>query len=191
MANIEQKFREACQESGLASMLNQLSNQALNGLVSATLNILKQKVGGNTVTGVIKSIGKTVNVSKQAGKEYLKRDLVLDISRFDPQTGEKHESYFQLAFSQKRCADLDGFAVGERVEVAFIVGGREWNGKVINDIAGYRIERIGGQAAAQAPQPPQAPAAPQYAPQAQQQAYAPQQAYTQQTPPQQDNALPF
>ena len=43
MANIEQKFREACKESGLASMLNQLNNPALNGLFSATLNILKQK----------------------------------------------------------------------------------------------------------------------------------------------------
>ena len=72
MANIEQKFREACVQSGLASMLNQLNNQALNGLVSATLNILKQSAAGNSMTGTIKSIGQTVNVSKQ--KEFLKRE---------------------------------------------------------------------------------------------------------------------
>lgn len=165
MANIEQKFREACKESGLASMLNQLNNPALNGLFSATLNILKQKAGGNSVVGVIKSIGQTTNVSKQAGKEFLKRDLVLDISRYDPQTGEKHENFFQLTFSQKHCADLDGFAVGERVEVTFVVGGREWNGKIINDVAGYKIERVDGGAAPQAPQAPQAVApAPQPVP---------------------------
>lgn len=156
MANIEQKFREACKESGLASMLTQLNNAALNGLVASTLNILKQKAGANTVTGVIKSIGNTTNVAKQAGKEYNKRDLVLDISRFDSQTGEKYENFFQLTFSRKHCADLDGFAVGERVEVSFVVGGREWNGKVINDIAGYKIERVDGGSAPQAPKAPQA-----------------------------------
>lgn len=174
MANIEQKFREACKESGLASMLNQLNNPALNGLFSATLNILKQKAGGNSVVGVIKSIGQTTNVSKQTGKEFLKRDLVLDISRYDPLTGEKYDNFFQLTFSQKHCADLDGFAVGQRVEVTFMVGGHEWKGKIINDVAGYRIERVDGGAAPQAvapqpvaaPQPVSSPApAPQPAPQ--------------------------
>lgn len=184
MANIEQKFREACKESGLASMLNQLNNPALNGLFSATLNILKQKAGGNSVVGFIKSIGQTTNVSKQAGKEFLKRDLVLDISRYDPQTGEKYDNFFQLTFSQKHCADLDGFAVGERVEVTFVVGGREWNGKIINDVAGYRIERVDGGAAPQAPQAvaPQPVAAPQPVPSP---APVPQPA------PQQNNDLPF
>ena len=185
MANFEQKFREACVESGLASMLNQLNNPALNGLFSSMLNILKGKVsGGNTVTGVIKSIGQTVNVSKQSGKEFLKRDLVLDISRYDPQNGEKRESYFQLSFTQKHCADLDGFAVGERVEVSFAVSGREWNGKVINDIAGFKIERVGGQNqnAAQAPQAA-APVAPP--------PVAPASAPAQQAAPQQESDLPF
>lgn len=185
MANIEQKFREACKESGLASMLDQLNNPALNGLVSATLNILKQKAGGNSVAGVIKSIGQTTNVSKTVGKEFLKRDLVLDISRYNPQTDEKYDNFFQLTFSQKHCADLDGFAVGERVEVSFMVGGREWNGKIINDVAGYRIERVDGGATPQSPQAPQAVApqpvaAPQPVP-----SPAPQPA------PQQNSELPF
>ena len=180
MANIEQKFREACKESGLASMLNQLNNQTLNGLVSSTLNILKQKAGGNSVVGVIKSIGQTTNVSKQAGKEFLKRDLVLDISRYDPQTGEKYDNFFQLTFSQKHCAELDAFAVGERVEVTFVVGGREWNGKIINDVAGYKIERVEGGVAPQAPQAPQVVAT------------APQSVVQPQQPvPQQKSDLPF
>lgn len=177
MANIEQKFREACKESGLASMLNQLNNAALNGLVASTLNILKQRAGTNTITGVIKTVGQKMNVSK-TGNAFYKRELVLDISRFDPQTGEKYANFVCLNFTQKHCDDLDGFKPGDRVEVKFSVGGREWQGKIINDIVGFGVERIGGaqgdaQAPAAAPQAPQAPSA-AVAPQSQQQDSAPQ-----------------
>ena len=166
--NIEQKFREACVQSGLASLLQQLNNQALNGLIGATLNILKQS-SGNTMVGVIKAVGQTVNVSKQAGKEYLKRELVLDCSRYDPNDGTKLENYVVFEFVQKHCDDLNGFNIGERVEVKFFISGREWQDKIIHSITGYGIERIASAAvppAPQAPAPapqapaPQAPAAP-------------------------------
>jgi hypothetical protein len=159
MANIELKFREACKQSGLASMLNQLNNQALNGLVSATLNILKQSAAGNSVTGTIKAVGQTVNVSK-TGNEFLKRELVLDCSRYNPDDGTKIENYVQLSFTQKHCDDLNGFAVGEKVEVKFRLTGREYQGKYFNDVIGFGIERVDGGQVAQAPQAPQAPTAP-------------------------------
>ena len=159
MANIEQKFREACVQSGLASMIKQLNNPALNGLISATLGILKQSAGGNTVTGTVKSVGQTVNVSK-TGNEFKKRELILDISRYNPDTGEKYENYVQMSFTQKHCDDLNGLSVGDKVEVAFTVSGREWNGKIINDIVGLRVERIGAA-------PTAAPTAPATAPIAQ------------------------
>lgn len=175
MANIEQKFREACQQSGLASMLQQLNNPALNGLVSATLNILKQNASGNTVTGVIKSVGQKVNVSKQAGKEYLKRELVLDLSRYNPDNGEKIPNYVSMNFLQKHCDDLNGLNPGDKVEVKFRLGGREWKGKIINDITGYGVEVLQPASSAEAPQAvaPQPVQAPQYA-QAPQPTYAPQ-----------------
>ena len=205
MANIEQKFREACLQSGLASMLNQLNNAALNGLISATLNILKQTASGNSITGVIKSIGKTVNVSKQ--KEFLKRDIILDCSRYNPDDGTRIENYVQMSFTQKRCDDLDGFAVGEKVEVKFRLGGREWQGKVINDVTAYAIERVDAsqpaqapRAASPAPQPAARPSAVPMPPQgARQPAYggqaAPAQPFvpqpSQQAVPEPDNNLPF
>ena len=197
MANIEQKFREACKQSGLASMLSQLNNPALNGLIGATLGVLKQSAGGNSITGVIKSIGQTTNVSK-TGNAFNKRELVLDISRYDPQTGEKYESYVSLNFTQKHCDDLNGFAVGERVEVKFMLGGREWQGKIINDIVGFGIERVEGaqggtHATVSAPQPPAAPVAPSAPQPAAQPAYSGQPAPSAaQAPQQQQNEdLPF
>ena len=169
MANIEQKFREACKQSGLASILNQLDNPALNTLVQATMNILKQKLAGNQVVGFISFIGKTTDVSKN-GNPFNKREIVLDMSRYDPETGEKRENYVSMNFIGRHCEDLDGFNVGDKVEVTFYVGGNKWQDKVINDIVGYRIERIGQQSISQ-PQPQQpapAPQQPQFAPQPQQ-----------------------
>lgn len=160
MANIEQKFLEACKQSGLASMLNQLNNQALNGLVSATLNLLKQSAVGNSVTGTIHKIGQTVNVSK-SGKEFLKRELVLDCSRYNPDDGTKIENYVQVNFTQKHCDDLNGLFPGEKVEVKFRLTGREYQGKYFNDVIGFGIERVDGGQGAQAPQAPQVSAAPQ------------------------------
>ena len=76
----------------------------------------------NTITGKIVTIGQTVNVSKK--KEFLKRNLVLDCSRYDEFTGEKRENYVSMSFTQKRCDDLNAYQVGELVEVSFILNGR-------------------------------------------------------------------
>ena len=147
MANVEQKFREACNQSGLAMMLNQLGNPALN-TVQATMNIMKQKLASNSVTGIINHIGKTVDVSKN-DKPFYKREIVIDNSRYDRDTGTKYESYVSLNFIGQRCEELNGFKEGDRVEVSFHLSGNKWQDKVINDIVGYRIERVGQQNASQ------------------------------------------
>ena len=143
MANIEQKFREACQQSGLVSILKQLNNAQLNGALQQTMNIMKQSAGGNSVIGFIKSIGETANVAKAGNQPFNKRVLVLDVSRYDPMTGEKYENLVSFNFVQRHCDDLNCFAIGEKVEVTFAISGNEWEGKIINDIIGFRIERIG------------------------------------------------
>lgn len=99
----------------------------------------------NTVIGKILSIGQTVNVSKKEN-EFLKRELILDVSRYDEMTGEKRENYVALQFTQKRCDELNGFNVGDRVEVSFILNGRRYekDGQVryITDVVGYKVERV-------------------------------------------------
>ena len=124
----------------------------------------------NTVVGRILKIGSTTNVSKQ--KEFLKRELVLDCSRYDEFSGEKRENYVALTFTQKRCEELNGFQAGELVEVSFILNGRKYDKdgqtRFITDIMGYKIERKGAQqgVSAVAPQatPPQPVTSPQVAP---------------------------
>lgn len=115
----------------------------------------------NTITGKIVTIGQTVNVSKK--KEFLKRDLVLDCSRYDEFTGEKRENYVSMSFTQKRCDDLNAYQVGELVEVSFILNGRKYekDGQTmyITDIIGYKVERKGQGATQAAPQEPSAPQA--------------------------------
>lgn len=96
----------------------------------------------NTIIGKILSIGEKVNVSKTG--EFFKRELILDISRYDKFTGEKKENYASISFKQKHCDDLNGFNVGDMVEVAFTFDGHKWekDGTTVyfNDISGYSIK---------------------------------------------------
>lgn len=125
----------------------------------------------NTIVGRIVRVGQTVNVSQN--KEFLKRELILDCSRYDEYTGEKRENYVAMSFTQKRCEELNGYQPGELVEVSFILNGRKYekDGQVryITDIIGYKVERkttrqspadsqaYAPQSVRQAPVPPQAP----------------------------------
>ena len=110
-------------------------------------------------------MGQPVNVSRE--REFLKRELVLDCSRYDEFTGEKRDNYVSMSFTQKRCEELNGLMQGELVEVSFILNGRKYDKdgqtKYITDIIGYKVERKGQAPQAQAPQAqaPQAPQAPQ------------------------------
>lgn len=93
---------------------------------------------------------------------FTKRDLVLSIQKFDPNTGQPYSDQSntpQITFMGDKCADLDHYQPGQLVRVSFDVIGRQYVGsddipKIINDIRGYRIEPYGVQGA---PQP--APAA--------------------------------
>lgn len=120
----------------------------------------------NTQIGKIVSIGQTQNVSST--REFLKRELVLDTSRFDEYTGEKRENYAKFQFMQRHCSDLDGFKVGEMVEVSFILTGRRYEKdgqtRYITDITGYKIERRGAQGTEASSVSAQAPAVPTAAP---------------------------
>ena len=105
----EQKFVSACQESGLTEMLKAANNQSLSQAVRRTLNILHAKLGNEcTIVGRVQSIGEKTNVSKKE-KEFFKRELILNASRYDSMTGEELTNIVKLTFAQKHCDKLDGF----------------------------------------------------------------------------------
>lgn len=124
----------------------------------------------NSVTGVIVSIGPTLTLtSKKSGNSFNKRDVVLMLRRFDPNTGEPLndvENTPQFSFMNDACAQLDNYVAGQVVTVSFYIQGTKYTDqsnvtKIINDIRPYKIELYQPKSYV-APQP-QAPA-PQYSP---------------------------
>lgn len=107
-----------------------------------------------TITGTIKVIGKTQDVSDK----FRKRELVIN----EP-SGQRPQ-LIPVEFTQDRTGLLDPFQVGEEVTVTCFVNGREWTGrdgvtKYFLSLSGNRIERVGAAAAPQqggfnAPPPP-------------------------------------
>lgn len=115
----------------------------------------------NSVIGQILSIGLTQNLTSKSGTAFTKRDVVISIRRFDPNTGEPVNDYENtplFSFMGERCNDLDKFQVGQDVEIFFDLSGRRYTPeggteKIINDIRPYKIELYGRQATtAPAPQ---------------------------------------
>jgi hypothetical protein len=78
-----------------------------------------------------------------------KREFVLELTGRHPQL-----VLFQL--TGKRCADLDGFRIGDKVRVEFSLRGREWTSrqgdvKYFNSLEVSKLERIEGAADGPAP----------------------------------------
>jgi hypothetical protein len=90
------------------------------------------------VKGEVKLVNDTVQVSEK----FSKREFVLMVKNgeyTDPVT-------FQSA--QDKCSMLDGFKVGEQVEVSYNLRGREWTSpqgevKYFNTLDAWKIEKIG------------------------------------------------
>lgn len=146
----------------------------------------------NTIIGAIASIGLTQSLMAKNGNAFQKRDLVINVRRFDPNTGEPvtdWENTPKLSFMGDKCRDLDRFQVGQMVVISFDLQGRKYtnaNGEtdIITEARPYKIEAYGQRPSqpttqpAVAPAPAQAPTYPQHAhsmPQAQAQPQYPQQ----------------
>lgn len=104
-------------------------------------------------------VGPIQNISTRSGNVFVKRDLVLAVRRFDPNTGEPitdNENTPQITFTGERCRELDNFMEGQMVSVSFDLTGRRFvdaqgQTKYFNDVRGYKIEPY-GRAIASAPQ---------------------------------------
>ncbi|HEY0976698.1 MAG TPA: DUF3127 domain-containing protein [Flavobacteriales bacterium] len=91
-----------------------------------------------TITGSIKMIGKTQDVSDK----FRKRELVIT----EP-SGQRPQ-HIPVEFTQDRTGLLDTFNPGDEVTVTAFVNGREWTGrdgvtKYFLSLSGNRIERTG------------------------------------------------
>ena len=69
---------------------------------------------------------------------FSKRDLVILTDDYRP-------SLIRFEFLNKAAASLNGLVEEERVKVTFRIEGREWNGKVLNNLIGTQVDRISEQ----------------------------------------------
>lgn len=90
------------------------------------------------MTGVIKHIGDTVQVSEK----FQKREFVVtDQSDKDP----KYDQHISFQMTQDKCDMLSSFGAGESVVVSFNLRGREWTSpqgevKYFNTLEAWRVE---------------------------------------------------
>lgn len=138
----------------------------------------------NTIIGSIASIGPTQSLMSKKGNAFQKRDLVINVRRFDPNTGEPvtdWENTPKLSFMGDKCRDLDRFQIGQMVVISFDLQGTKYtnaNGEtdIITEARPYKIEAYGQRPSQPASQqmptaaPAQAPTYPQSAPMSQAQA---------------------
>ena len=98
------------------------------------------------LTGVVKKVGDTVQVSEKFSKREL---VVTDSSTMYPQD-------IMFEFAKDKTSHLDGIMEGQEVEVSWNLRGRMWispqgEEKYFNTLDGWRVDVIGGSTQAQAP----------------------------------------
>ncbi len=90
-----------------------------------------------TITGSIKVVGKTQQVSEK----FSKRELVIN------EPSGQYPQLIPIEFKQDKTGLLDGFNPGDEVSVTAYVDGREWTKdgvtKYFLSLSGNRIERAG------------------------------------------------
>jgi hypothetical protein len=90
------------------------------------------------LTGTVKVVKDTIQVTDS----FKKREFVIT----DTDPSYPQEIAFQAA--QDKCSILDGFAVGQQVEVSFNLRGREWTSpqgevKYFNTLDAWKLESVG------------------------------------------------
>ena len=99
--------------------------------------------------GTIAVLGEVQSGTSQTGNPWYRQTIVVDVAGFNG-------SYRKVALqaSGNVVGDLDGAAIGDKVEISYQVTAREWNGKWYNNVDLYKVEFL------DIPQQPVAPAAP-------------------------------
>jgi len=88
------------------------------------------------ILGTIYKIFPTENITTSKGNQLTRRNIVLEQKRFDPNTGEPFQSNFPiLEFSGARCAELDKFKTGDKVQLNFDVVGTTYEDRTTKEEA--------------------------------------------------------
>lgn len=100
------------------------------------------------LTGVVKKVGDTVQVSEKFSKREL---VVTDSSTMYPQD-------IMFEFAKDKTSHLDSVMEGQEVEVSFNLRGRMWTSpqgeeKYFNTLDGWRVDVVGGSTQAQTQAP--------------------------------------
>ena len=106
--------------------------------------------------GTIAVLGEVQSGTSQNGNPWYRQTIVVDVAGYNG-------SYRKVALqaSGNVVGDLDGAAVGDKVEISYQVTAREWNGKWYNNVDLYKVEFLEPQMQQPAvPAYPAAPAAP-------------------------------
>tara|TARA_R110000803_G_scaffold210568_1_gene282700 strand:+ start:15183 stop:15560 length:378 start_codon:yes stop_codon:yes gene_type:complete len=90
-----------------------------------------------TVKGVVHQITPTEKGNSKAGKEFVKRSIVID-------TAAQYNPYISFgAFGDDKCDMLDNFKQGDQVEVSFNLSSREYQSKWYTQADFWKIDKIG------------------------------------------------
>lgn len=156
----------------------------------------------NTITGTVETVSQLIEIPTQSGKSFSKRELTLNCTTYNSQTGEPMENYVKIEFNSDKASLLDSVQPGQRIVVSFTLNGRKYQKRdgtidCFTSIRGYKIEqprtKVNTQPGEYKPQ--QAPPQPVYAAPQQQSYQQPYPTYypNQQEPPQYppQSELPF
>lgn len=147
------------------------------------------------ITGKIEVIGEKTSIpSKNGGQPFLKQDLVLDCTRFNPDTGEPWENHPRFELTGRNVGQLDNLQLNQKVTVDFALKGAKYADpetgevKYFTSISAFKVTPVSNQQPQQNYQQGEAPASLQTpVPQA-----GPVQGQAQGMPQQEDNDdLPF
>ena len=94
----------------------------------------------------LKATGKlhVVYETKQISDRFSKREFVVELA-----DNPRYPQLVMFQLTGERCSQLDGFGVGDEVEIDFSLRGREWRSpkgetKYFNSLDVWTIERVGG-----------------------------------------------
>lgn len=86
------------------------------------------------ITGKIEVIGATTPITTKTGSTIYRRELVLDCTRFNPDTGEPWENHPKFELGGQNVNILDQFQVGQRVTVDFSLRGAKYPDQTTGEI---------------------------------------------------------
>jgi hypothetical protein len=90
---------------------------------------------GLSITGRVRSVGDVIE--RETG--FSKRELVLLTDDYRP-------NLICFEFHNAKMKELDGLKENEKVEISFRIQGREWEGRVLNNLVGVCVGKTSDQA---------------------------------------------